>query len=160
MNYTIEKLISGDEKIIGYYRKAREHWEEMINDTSIKSSAQFANSLSSQQLWFEKNCGGRWLGQEIMAVVGLMQFYSNENGFNGNERSAIAIYEAFTNSYCSLEVKSIVDNIAEKYYINELYSKRYIKIADPFEKIETFMQIISEKDDFIDKDGVEGESNG
>jgi hypothetical protein len=92
----------------------------------VKRGADFeidnsAEELSSSQTWFEENCGGQKLGQEIMVTVGIGQFYTSKAGFDSdNLKKAQAIYEAFKRSSCSTEVKEEVDKIAEDY---RLYGK-------------------------------------
>jgi hypothetical protein len=66
-------------------------------------------------MWFEANCGGRWVGQEVMVVSGLAGLYSSETGFDRNEKRARLLYDAFQSSYCSVEVKSIAEEVARSY---------------------------------------------
>lgn len=126
MHYTIQKLIEGDERIISYYQKAKELWDEILSEINIKDNSNIsilAKTLSDKQILdFEIDCGGRYLGQEIMAWYGIAQFYRVEDGFGGDlERlqSAKNVYEAFKKSYCSLEVKSAARDAAENYNLDE-----------------------------------------
>jgi hypothetical protein len=119
MHYTIELLIQGNQQIIVYYNKAKEKWNEILKEYDINNIDEFSKKLNISQLWFEHNCGGRWVGQEIMVVSGICQFYTTQNGFGESKKSAIRIYKAFMMSYCSIEVKGIADEIAKSYYLLE-----------------------------------------
>ena len=66
MHYTIELLINGDRRVSNYYCAAVEHWREIWSKPESRDIVSLATILSSEQLWFERNCGSRWVGQEIM----------------------------------------------------------------------------------------------
>lgn len=115
MHYTVELLLAGDRKIVTYYKTALTHWAEIINRRGLISDVDtLASFLTSEQSWFEANCGGREIGQEIMAVVGIAQFYSTTDGFTDRIR-ARRVYKALRRSYCSLEVKSHAKRVAQDY---------------------------------------------
>lgn len=103
--YTLEKLIEGDNEILENYNSARQLWNEIRQSELFANVDTLAQELSHMQLQFEHQCGGRWIGQEIMAFVGIGQFYSTEVGFDANLEDALKVKEAFARSYCSLEVK-------------------------------------------------------
>lgn len=121
MQYTVETLISGNSDIIGWYKSACDRWKEILGEPeAIENIQKLADTLSSQQFWFEQNCGGRWRGQEIMVVVGIGQFYTTDTGFDGHEKEVLAVYKAFQLSRCSLEVQGIADDVADFYSIKGL----------------------------------------
>ena len=103
--YTLEKLINGQADIVENYNNARELWAEIVQSDAFNTTDSLAEELTMRQLQFEQNCGGRWIGQEIMALTGIGQFYSSEIGFDATHEEAIKVKEAFARSYCSLEVK-------------------------------------------------------
>jgi hypothetical protein len=76
--------------------------------------------LSAEQMWFERNCGARWVGQEIMVVSGIGMLYSTKAGFGDNADRARVLYDAFQQSFCSIEVKSIAREVAESYGLLEV----------------------------------------
>lgn len=117
--YTLEKLIKGDEEIPKYYKNAKELWNEIKNSKYFDDVNSLAKLLTIKQLEFEKNCGGRWLGQEIMAIVGIGQFYSLEVGFDFTIDDAIKVKNAFAQSYCSLEVKWHAEKAVKIFNLNE-----------------------------------------
>jgi len=113
-----ELLINGDERILHYCRNAKEKWNVIIEKHPDFDLDNLSEELSSSQLWFEQNCGGQKLGQEIMVTVGIGQFYTTIAGFeNDNLKRAQTIYEAFKRSHCSTEVKVEADKIAEDYQL-------------------------------------------
>jgi hypothetical protein len=114
MHYTFDMLIHGDEDVLRYYRNAVEKWREIWAHQDSKDTATFAQRLSSEQFWFEQNCGTRWVGQEIMVVSGFAVLYSIETGFR-NENKARHLYAAFQASTCSVEVKFTAERVAESY---------------------------------------------
>lgn len=119
MNYTIELLMKENENILRYYKLAYSHWREILSSNDNNDAKSLSKKLTNEQMWFEDNCGGRYIGQEIMVVSGISQFYSTQNGFNGKEKNALIVYEAFKMSFCSLEVKSKADQVAKQYYLDE-----------------------------------------
>lgn len=122
MHYTTELLIQGDQNVLVYYSAALDRWERILAKYESKSSEELAKELSSEQFWFEQNCGSRWVGQEIMVITGITQFYTTEHGFDKNRDLAIKVYRAFMQSYCSLEVKGVAEDIAKRYYLDEVDS--------------------------------------
>jgi hypothetical protein len=116
---TLEKLINGDENIVEYYRNAKEIWDEIRNSENFDTVERLAEQLSMRQLAFEHRCGGRWLGQEIMTVVGIGQFYSSEIGFDATLEEAFKVKDAFAQSYCSLEVKWYAERTSKIFRLTE-----------------------------------------
>lgn len=119
MNYTVEHLIAGDQEVLTYYQNAKNRWVKILSENSNANSDELAKVLSSEQFWFEHNCGSRWVGQEIMVVTGIAQFYSTARGFDDSREKALLIYEAFMKSYCSIEVKGAAEDVAKSYYLIE-----------------------------------------
>ncbi len=119
MHYTTELLINNDKNILGYYEKAKAEWKKIIQENEACSSDELAKILTRKQMWFEQNCGSRWVGQEIMVVTGITQFYSTNIGFDKQKEKALWVYKAFMKSYCSMEVKGIAEDIAKDYNLIE-----------------------------------------
>ncbi|HEV7222646.1 MAG TPA: hypothetical protein VGN42_08095 [Pirellulales bacterium] len=120
MHYTIEMLIQGRGEIIAFYHAAADHWRAIWDREDAANLEMLARMLPTEQMWFEKNCGGRWVGQEIMVVSGFALHYSTEGGFveNGYERARL-LYDAIQSSLCSVEVKVIAEDVAESYDLIE-----------------------------------------
>lgn len=120
MNYTIERLLEGDTNITQYYQRAKQIWNKILESKDSEDVNKLAELLFEKQLQFESECGGRWMGQEIMAVVGIAQFYSTAVGFEDNLKKAKLVSNAFSRSFCSLEVKYYAKDISKYYNLEEL----------------------------------------
>jgi hypothetical protein len=116
MHYTTELLIEGNDDILTYYKNALDRWKKILFNNQNANSEELAKILTNEQSWFESNCGSRWVGQEIMVVTGICQFYTTALGFDKNEKKAKLIYDAFMKSYCSLEVKGMAEDVARRYF--------------------------------------------
>jgi hypothetical protein len=126
MHYTIQKLIEGNTEVVNYYKRAKEIWDEINQKIDIKNESNIktlAQDLTHRQIVdFEHDCGGRNIGQEIMAWYGIAQYYTVEDGFGSEPdrlQSAKNVYEAFQRSSCSLEVKSAANDAAKFYDLEE-----------------------------------------
>ncbi|MGH7135146.1 MAG: hypothetical protein ACREHD_05355 [Pirellulales bacterium] len=115
MHYSIEMLVRSKSEVINYYERAAERWQQIWHGPGADRLEPLARMLQDEQMWFEKNCGGRWIGQEVMVVSGLAGLYSTADGFNGNEERARLLYDAFQSSFCSVEVKVIAEEVARSY---------------------------------------------
>lgn len=120
---TLEKLIQGDPEIITAYRNVKEKWDQILMDFNWESEDavdHMAELVTQYQIQMEHVAGERWLGQEIMVIVGIGQFYSSEIGLEGHIRQAKTVYNGLLRSMCSLEVKYHAENVGEMYGVNEL----------------------------------------
>ena len=112
MNYTIAHLISGDERIAEYYRRAVEHWKAIWQRPEASDVNSLAELLYEEQAWFEENCGGGRLSQEIMAVSGIGMLFKPGAGFGREAGKARMLYDAFQRSFCELEVSGAAHDMA------------------------------------------------
>ena len=120
MEQTIEELIKGNGEIANFYRLARERGDGILGNAGRPIDVtKLADRLRDEQLWFEKNCGGRHIGQEVMAVVGIAHLTSEPDGFGENAPTALAVANAFEASMCSVEVKSMAMRVAALYDVIE-----------------------------------------
>jgi hypothetical protein len=122
MHHTIELLVNGNKEVSEYYRSAVARWREIWKRPESKDVTELAELLSSEQMWFDRNCGpldNPWVGQEIMVVAGFGMLYNTDAGFNGNLGEARLLYDAFQRSYCDIEVKAIARDVAASYDIIE-----------------------------------------
>lgn len=116
---SLEQLIIGNKRITEYYNNATELWNEIRDSEWFDSVERLAEKLSISQLDFEHQCGGRYLGREIMTIVGIGQFYSSELGFDVTFEEAIKVKDAFAQSYCSLEVKWHAERTSKIFRLTE-----------------------------------------
>ena len=117
MNHLIiRELLDGNNKIVDYFITAGDKWSEVIGTSDIDDVSALADWCSDNQLWFEQNCGGRWLGQEVMVTAGIAGFYDPSGGFDDEScRNALNVYHALKESRCSVEVKYHAEDIAKSY---------------------------------------------
>lgn len=117
--YTLETLINGNAEIVDHYNNARQLWLGIRESIAFENVEILAQELTNRQYQFENQCGGRWIGQEIMAIVGIGQFYSFEVGFDATLEDAVKVKNAFAQSYCSLEVKWHAEKAVKIFGLNE-----------------------------------------
>lgn len=116
VHYTIEYLLDGNPDVVGYYAKANDKWPELFVSMKNDDVSKWAKWLSDAQLiFFEPKCGGRLLGQEVMAWSGFGHLYSTQSGFEENRVQAEKLREAFKQSWVSLEVKGMAEDAAASY---------------------------------------------
>lgn len=103
MLYTIELLLSNPE-VADWYLAAKQHWQESLARINAEDAHEIAEVASLQQAWFEQNCGGRFIGQEIMVVAGIGLYYSTRAGFGEDLDKAKSMYNGLRGSTCSTEI--------------------------------------------------------
>jgi hypothetical protein len=71
MHYTVEQLLQGDSEVARYYQVAKQKWDEFFETHCDLDVTEWTKWLHDQQIrFFEHKCGGRSLGQEVMAWSG------------------------------------------------------------------------------------------
>ena len=68
----------------------------------------------------KRECGGRNLGEEVMACSGFGVLYNVIVGFDEMEELAVKLVKAFEESGCSIEVKSMARHAATYYHLDQL----------------------------------------
>lgn len=119
---TINKLLKGDSTIVEKYLTIKLKWDQILSQfdwNDDKSLEKLTRLVGDEQLTFEHLVDNRTLGQEIMVIVGICQFYDREVGFDKDFRKAKLLYNAFLSSYCSMEVKFITEEIGKMYRLEE-----------------------------------------
>lgn len=125
---TLEKLISGDTEILDAYKRVKEKWDEILKDfnwDSDNATEKMAELVTLYQIPMELIAGERWLGQEIMVIVGIGQFYSSQIGFDAHTKEVKTVYNGFLTSMCSLEVKYHAETIGSLYGVNDISEDDY-----------------------------------
>jgi hypothetical protein len=116
---TVLSLLNENNEVVTYYQNAKELWAEIWRDSRSLNVEGLAELLSEKQLTFEHRCGGRHLGQEIMAWSGFGLLYDVYAGFEGeNREKALMLKEAFEKSYCSIEVIARAKEAAKAFYLD------------------------------------------
>ena len=118
MEYTIEALIKGDPEVANNYARGAKRWVVILRINP--SGLSLAERLPIEQAWFEVNCGGRHLGQEVMAVTGIAHLNNTADGFGDNQEKAQGVSDAIQASTCSAEVKGVAERMAQLYLDEEL----------------------------------------
>jgi hypothetical protein len=114
MHYTIDALLAG-QPVGDWYQAAKKHWQQVLSKIDSTDPSAIAAVASDEQAWFERNCGGRWIGQEIMVVTGIGQYYSTATGFDENLDKAKAMYQGLLDSGCSVEIHGHAEDMAKSY---------------------------------------------
>ncbi len=114
MHYTIEALVTGNDASV-WYRNAVKHWEEVLADVDPTDAKAIAKLADLEQMWFEQNCGGRFIGQEVMVVSGIGQYYRTSDGFDNRLDQAKAMYNGLRSSMCSVEIHHHADDMAKSF---------------------------------------------
>lgn len=119
MHYSICALLDDDEGVRSWFLNAKRIWGEILTSEESKEVSTLARVVSLRQPEFESQCGTRFVGQEVMAWVGIAQFYRIEDGFGDRLKKAKAAYSAMQESWCSVEVKFHARRAAESYGLDE-----------------------------------------
>lgn len=116
MHHSIEKLLNGDTRVVECFSTANEKWPDLFDAKRDEDIESWASWLTDNQIaFFERQCGGRDFGQEVMAWSGFGYLYSTQTGFEENAQAAKKLAEAFEHSMVSLEVKSMARDAAKSY---------------------------------------------
>lgn len=119
----LDRLTKGDDSILKHFKLIKLKWDEILKDFQWDSPKAVENMrllVSFHQYDFEDLAHDNWLGQRIMVIVGINQYYSINEGFTEvNERKVRIILEAIESSSCSSEVKQIASEISTLYYIEQ-----------------------------------------
>ena len=121
--FTIRELIKQNENIIQYYKNGLILWNEIKNSPEFENIESLIKKLEEMQSRFESECGGKYLGREIMAFVGIGQFSNELIGFDIDYEDAIKVKNAIEQSYCSIEVKWYIENAIKHFGLDENFQQ-------------------------------------
>ena len=114
------ELVVGNSRIVDYFQTAIEKWSEIVGTGEFDDVSALASWCSSNQHSFERECGGRHLGQDVMVVSGISQFYDPVSGWGDRgHQNAKQVYSAFMASSCSVEVKYAAERASKAYDLEE-----------------------------------------
>lgn len=114
MRQTIEALLTG-QPVAQWYQAANERWESVLSELDPTNAEAIAKAATSEQMWFEHNCGERWLGQEIMVVAAIGRYFTESTGFDDNVDRAKVMYQGLLDSECSIEIHAYAREMAKIY---------------------------------------------
>lgn len=119
MMNTIEALRE-NEAVGDFYRAAFVKWRDLLKELDKASLSDLAGAIGEAQFdYFEKQCGGRDMGQEVMAWTGIAYFYDAEEGFGDDIEKARKIYDAMQLSHISINAKVHAEKAAITYDLFE-----------------------------------------
>lgn len=97
MQHVLTAMSRGDD-LSGFFRAATQRWTELRERTQTADAKQLVDMIGTQEMWFETNRGGRGIGSEIMVITAIMQYYSNDVGFNNNLAAASRVFNGLRRS--------------------------------------------------------------
>ena len=115
MQSILEELKKGNSEITKFFVEAEKLWDTLLADIDSISVEDLAEKLHVKQSRFENICGDRCLGKTVMAWSAFPHFYSCDVGFEDNGTRAYKLMQAFSKSFCSVEVKHAAKEAAEMY---------------------------------------------
>jgi hypothetical protein len=120
MHQTIEALREGED-VAEFWQAAFAKWREIARGLDQAKVAELAGAIGeAQRDYFEARCGGRSLGQEIMAWSGIAHFYdTEEQSFGEDLERARKIYDAIQLSHVAIDVKVHAERAAITYDLFE-----------------------------------------
>lgn len=118
MHYTLEAILQGNDKVLGYYEAAKGKWEELFaGEADAKSWAEW---IVGETKTFETEAGGAFLGHEVMAWSGFGLLYSNQFGWQDAERkTADTLVAAFAAADVGDDIKEAARKAAASYGLGE-----------------------------------------
>jgi hypothetical protein len=120
MHQTIEALREGEE-VGAYWRAAFTKWRDLLRAIDRTKVTELAEAIGeAQRDYFEPQCGGRTMGQEVMAWSAIAYFYDSEEGSFGDDlEKTRKIYDAIQLSHVSIDVKVHAERAAITYDLFE-----------------------------------------
>jgi len=120
MHLTIEALREG-ESVSAYWRAAFAKWRDLLKAIDTTRIADLAEAIGeAQREFFERECGGRSMGQEVMAWSAIAYFHdAEEASFGDDAERARKVYDAIQLSHASLDVKVHAERAAITYDLFE-----------------------------------------
>ena len=115
MKCTLHMLLNGNPRVLVYYENAFEIWQEILADPGLRDLDALVREIEIKQKQFELECGGKPDALEIMALVGLAQFYNESGEFGDSVFDALTVVNAILKSACSPEVKDYTRMAAQWY---------------------------------------------
>ncbi|MDW3863845.1 hypothetical protein QI362_00820 [Staphylococcus saprophyticus] len=119
LKLTFEKLMNGDSDIAKYYKNANDLWEKIWNHPKSQNVDDLAQLIGSYQYYFEENCGGEYLGKEIMGWSGYVYLLKSDSDDLFVNNRIDALKEAINKSFLSSEIYYDSDQAIKLFGLNE-----------------------------------------
>lgn len=119
MRRIVQELVLGNAEVVDWFRAAVEHWEQCLSGIDEDDISAMKSVAAREQMWFERNCGGRWRGQEVMALAAIARLYETDDGFGDRRTLAVNLCTALEGSQCSVEVHGHARKVAKLYNLDE-----------------------------------------
>jgi len=111
MELTLLKLINNEEEILEYYKNAEKLWEKIWNSKESQNEKELADLITSYQFYFEDQCGGRDIGQEIMVWSGYAYLIKKTEAKPETNSELNKFINAFDKSHVSSEIYGDLKNL-------------------------------------------------
>ena len=119
LKLTFEKLMNGARDIAKYYKNANDLWEKIWNNPKSQNVDDLAQLIGSYQYYFEENCGGVYLGKEIMGWSGYVYLLKSDSDDLLINNRIDALKEAINKSFLSSEIYYDSDQAIKLFGLNE-----------------------------------------
>ncbi|MBU0692239.1 hypothetical protein KKH18_10570 [bacterium] len=120
---TIDLLLKGDQNVLECYHIGSEIWHQIeLESGFIRNSRIILMNLADKQVLFEKQCGNRLLGREIMGIVGVARYCSERKTVKTlkDRQKALNIYLSLLKSDCSIEIQYAAEHTLRLYGYNDI----------------------------------------
>jgi hypothetical protein len=118
MHELLERLGRGDTRILEMFARANTAWVEFLTELDGADTGTVGARLGFFQPHFEKIFESKSMGQSMMPWTAFVALYDTKSGWNGNERRALQLIQAFARSNCSAEVKEEARSAAISYSLD------------------------------------------
>jgi hypothetical protein len=136
---TFDLLLRSDPNILECYRAGAEIWHQIESESGFsKDKRIIIMNLAEKQELFEKQCGNKLLGREIMGIVGVARYCSERKTANTpkNEQKALNIYLSLLKSDCSIEIQYAAEHTLRMYRYDDIVDAARKWLHAPLESAE------------------------
>jgi hypothetical protein len=125
--FTLTALMNGEEGVVQYYQNAVEIWKDIVESDDFHDWDLLLYRIQLEEIRFRHRCGSKYLHKEIMAIVGLLQFYYDYIGFDGTYEDALRVKRAVMESDVTIEVKWFIEKAALQFKLTDDYQPDWAK---------------------------------
>lgn len=125
--FTMTALMNGEKSVAQYYQNAVEIWKDIVESDDFHEWDLLVYRIKLEEICFRRQCGSKYLYKEIMAIVGLLQFYNEFIGFDGTYQDALRVKRAVLESDATIEVKWFIEKAAAQFGLTDDYQPDWEK---------------------------------